>query len=492
MATNHKMRGMSQSFDEAIAQLHAGDAKAAEDIAQARVEGARSEFGDGSADYAAAQYELAQVLTAIGDLDRSIAALRAAVSVAATDEEAQEERLTYLMSLGETLHRAGALDEAEDTLRAGAQERADTYGADEVEYAYALEPLAEVLLTKGDVRAALEVADEAVLNLWQNGDSQVASVLALRAFAAQPASANAFEDLAELPAELLDAMINHTIQRAQSDGSSTALSVLRALRELIVEHRGPDDEWLITIAAVTANVARTAGDHVTRIAALEWMTTTLDREKDAEHAANASLALAIAYAAGGRDDDSERAFRDLMVEPVFHGAFRGRVLRSYSTFLVQRERTAEAATILSSAVTEAKQGDDEEEIGVSLVALGIRRHHDGATDEAKGLLEEALTQLPPIHPDTLIARTHLVAVEPEQPCGCQAASATLTEMLQTMVREQVPSGLLGRLGFDIGDNRTVNVSVSLGRDPQEAELMMLNGLVQQAVNALEQTIADQS
>ena len=89
----------------AIERLRAGDSFGAETVAADAVRAAERRFGATSPAYAAAQFDLAHVLGAIGDFTRAADALRAACGVVPTDAESQKARLTYLMNLGDFLIR---------------------------------------------------------------------------------------------------------------------------------------------------------------------------------------------------------------------------------------------------------------------------------------------------------------------------------------------------------------------------------------------------
>jgi hypothetical protein len=62
--------------------------------------------------------------------------------------------LSYRLNLGMVLRMAGRLDGAETELRHGAEDRLAFYGREHPGYAFGLEPLAEVLLQRGNASEA--------------------------------------------------------------------------------------------------------------------------------------------------------------------------------------------------------------------------------------------------------------------------------------------------------------------------------------------------
>ena len=97
----------------------------------------------------------------------------------------------------------------------GAQERQAFYGRDHAGYAFGLEPLADVLLQRGNVRQAREVVEEAVRNLWHNGHDQVASAMALRAEIVHAAGAGEplFAGVDQLPEDSVDRVASAVLRR---------------------------------------------------------------------------------------------------------------------------------------------------------------------------------------------------------------------------------------------------------------------------------------
>src|SRR5690349_18089422 len=136
----------------AFALLREGRLVDAEDLMTRELQAVTARHGQGSAAWASAQCDLGNVLLNADQLGRAVDCFRLAASVAGHDDESRKDRLTYRMNLGMTLRMAGRLDEAEKELRQGLEERLAFYGREHPGYAFGLEPLADLLLARGEVR----------------------------------------------------------------------------------------------------------------------------------------------------------------------------------------------------------------------------------------------------------------------------------------------------------------------------------------------------
>src|SRR5438128_2346155 len=115
---------MGEVLEAAMERVRSGHGADGEAIMLSSLHATGLRAGEGSAAYAHSLFELASVLIAAGDLPRAAEPLRRAVAIRCRgDHEAERARLTYAMNLGEILRRTGALDEAEQVLRASLAER---------------------------------------------------------------------------------------------------------------------------------------------------------------------------------------------------------------------------------------------------------------------------------------------------------------------------------------------------------------------------------
>lgn len=464
-----------------MSTLEAGDRLEAEAIVARAARDVAMEKGADSAAYAAAEFDHAHILIALGDLRRGADAIRRAAKVPAKTDEERKLRLTYLMNLGEALLHLGSLDESEEVLRQGLSEREELYGKEHPGTAFGLEPLADLLLTKGKSEEALDLSDRASAIFWSTGHPRVAQALALRAFAVKEhrgADSPALEKLYGLPAELVDVVVTTILERAPRSKPAAALAVLDELRAQAIDHGASDAPWMMHVVATLSTIARAAGQQAIRRQALEWLVERFDAVGDERQALSAVLGLALAHSESGDDPASDAGYAEarrraeLLADPIEISG----VLRNHGLFYSERDRRPEAARILEESVAFARRADDgdpsrAEAIGRSLIALGIFRQHGAELDVARAMLEEALSLLPVNHPDTLYARSHLHAIVEGGSCGCGDPSAALSDALRALVLPHAPPGLLEDLELVLGDDLDVRVKLSRSPTPAESELL---------------------
>lgn len=171
-------------FQEAMELLQSGRGGEAETMLLKEAAAIRARYGDHSHEHAMALFDVANLLMAADDLDRAIEFVRSAAEIEPNpDNEAGcQDQLTYFRNLGEMLEYANRLDEAEEVLREGLRRRLAYYGREHAGYGFGLESLADLLWKKGEIDEAMELAREAVDNLWNQENPQVFSALALRGF----------------------------------------------------------------------------------------------------------------------------------------------------------------------------------------------------------------------------------------------------------------------------------------------------------------------
>jgi tetratricopeptide (TPR) repeat protein len=146
------------------------------------VQSAEGQYGESSAEYATANYELGSMLNLMERHADAAKALAKAIDVNIPDDhQATRDRLTYMMQLGGLYDQMGQWPEAEKVLRKGLRLREDFYGKDHAGYAFGLEPLASVLMNQGNLGEALRLIEETIDNFWMNGHPRVATAFPLRA-----------------------------------------------------------------------------------------------------------------------------------------------------------------------------------------------------------------------------------------------------------------------------------------------------------------------
>ncbi|WP_203752411.1 tetratricopeptide repeat protein [Actinoplanes cyaneus] len=468
--------------DVAFALLREGRLVDAENVVVRELRAVTDKHGAGSPEWASAQCDLGNVLLNADQLDRAIECFRQAAGAPTRDYETQKDQLTYRMNLGMALRMAGRLDEAEAALREGARERLAFYGREHAGYAFGLEPLADLLLERGDVAQARQVVEEAVANFWRNGHARVATALALRAAVVHAGRTGEplFVGLDQLPDTVVEELAGSVAARLDH-GDPASKELLGALIDAVQTRLGPDHQTTLNTLSALANLSSDLGDQSGRVEAIERVLDTYDRQGRLEEAVMASLGLAMAQSEAG---DGEAALRTyaaahLRAERVGRPELLSQVLRNWGLALNESGHTGPAEQRLTEAVAQARRGADHETVGRASVALGLFLQHEGRLPEARRVLEEGLPLLGPAHPDALVGRSHLGAVLEGRTCGCGDMEETIAAAFHDFVITRLPGDLLERLGVTIEDGE-FKLSVELRREPTPAELERLNGVFQSA------------
>ncbi|MEU8659763.1 tetratricopeptide repeat protein [Actinoplanes philippinensis] len=293
--------------DMAFALVVQGRFGDAETVMLREVEAVTARHGEGSPEWASAQCDLGNVLLNTEQLDRAIECFRQAATVTPRDHESRKDRLTLRLTVGQALRRAGRLDEAEAELRKGVEERLAFYGREHAGYALGLEPLASVLLERGDVAGARQAVEETVANFWNNGHERLASALALRAAVVLAGGAGEplFAPLDQLPDHVVEQLAGSTEHLRVEDGVARK-ELLTALVTVLDQRLGPDHKATRNARAVLVNACHDIGDHAGRIDAIGRMLAGTDRQGRRMEAVVAALGLAMAQSDAG---DIEAALR---------------------------------------------------------------------------------------------------------------------------------------------------------------------------------------
>lgn len=488
--------------DIAFALLGEGRLADAEDLMAREVREAAAAHGEGSRQWASAQCDLGNVLLNADQVNRAVDCFRSAAAVPGTDHESRKDQLTYRANLGFALRVAGRLDEAEAELRQGLAERAVFYGRDHAGYAFGLEPLADLLLERGDLRQAREAADEAIDNLRRNRHPRAAELTVLRAAVilageaaspvgeagGPPAADKAFEELAQLSEDDVRRAAQSALQRVKRAAPASE-RLLTALAAALGARLGPDDQATLDALSGLANQRAELGDHSGRVAAIEQVLASYDRQGREEDALRASLGLALAQGQAGQAETGLRSYAaaSARAERLGRPDLHSLALRNWGLALREAGDEPQAERRLDEALAQARRSGDDELAGRAGVALGILLQHQERLDEARATLRDALTVLPAAHRDALVGRTHLAAVADGRSCGCDALPDVIADAFREFVRARLPADLLAQLDVAIVDN-DFKTEVRLQREPTQDELRRLNEVFQSALAEFRRTL----
>lgn len=467
----------------AFSLLREGRLADAENLMARELADVTARHGQGSIPWASAQCDLGNVLLNADQVGRAVECFRAAASVPGTDHESRKDQLTYRLNLGLALQLAGRLEESEAELRQGLAERLAFYGREHPGYAFGLEPLARLLLRRGDLAQARQVADEAVGNLWGNGHERVTALLALRAAIIEAAGTGEppFADLDKLPDEAVEEVARCALGEAEH-GDPASERLITALAAALRTRLGPGSQATLNALSTLANLRADLGQHAGRVEAIEEVLAAYDRQGRDEDAIMASLGLAMAQDQAGDRDSALRTYASAngRAARLDRPELRSQVLRNWGLALKEAGDAPWAERHLTEALVQARRGADYEMAGRAGVALGIFLQHSERLDEARPILTQALDVLPPAHPDAVVGRSHLGAAMDGQSCGCGDLRATMADAFREFVLTRLPPDLLARLDVTIADD-DFHLDVELRRKPTEEELDRLNGVIQSAL-----------
>lgn len=467
----------------AHALLREGRSADAERLMVHEVQAAEQRHGRGSPEWASAQCDLGNLLFGSGQADRAVECFRSACSgPAPASPEAHKDLLTYRLNLGTALMMIGRLDEAETELRRNVQERLAFYGRPHPGYAFGLEPLADVLLRRGDVRQARDVIEEAAGNFWRNGHERVATALALRAEVIRAAGGGepSFSGLEQLPDEIVEQVAITVTHRTGGD-PAVKRAVLTDLVAALEARLGPDHQATLNALSQLANLGRDIGDQTGRIAAIQKVLASYDRQGRAEDALMAALGLAMAQGEAGDMAGALRTYAQARAraDGIGRPELTSQVLRNHGLALSEAGRPSEAEQCLREAVAAADRGSDPEMLGRARIALGLFLQHQERLAEARQVVEAGLATLDVAHPDAVVGRSHLGAITAGRSCGCGDMQGAVAEAFGEFVAARLPQDLLARLDVTV-ENGDFKVNVELRREPTEDEVAHMNRVIESA------------
>jgi tetratricopeptide (TPR) repeat protein len=469
---------LTAPLQAALGELREGRGAQGETLVVAALREARARHGRTSFENAAALFDLGRFYAVSRKLPQAAEAIRCAVDLKLPGDRWTKDRLSYLATLGEILMFDGRYEAALDALRESAEGRLAFYGPEHSDYASGLEPLAEVLWRMGKSDEALPLIRKAVEILVADGQPNVISTLAFRAFIHHAAKqkGSAFADLPRMLDELRDELVANIAHTAgYMKDKAAALLVLNDLGRWVESHWGREHRALAMVLVGIADCKRVLGDYEAQKTVLARLLGLFQSSGETTHAIKALQLLAEAHDASGQKVEAERTYGKALDLARNHGNRRRltNVLRSLGRFRQDEGRVDEAEALYCEAAQTAHAADDLEAESRALIALGILLQHTGRPDEARTILEEVLRLLPPKRPDLLAVRSHLSAIESGGSCGCADMGFSVSERLRALVLPSLPPGLLKDLRWEPGKG----VQMSLSRAATSEEERFLQGVL---------------
>jgi tetratricopeptide (TPR) repeat protein len=480
---------LSPAMTRALELLRAGQTVPAEEILVRAVQEAEQRTGPESPETASAYNDLANLLLHIGNPREAVAAYRrACAGPMPTPEQARRDRLTYLMNFGMALQQAGELDEAEQILREGLAGREQFYGIHHAGYAFGLEPLATLLMRRGKFDEALAAFDETVANFQRNQHPRLVTALALRAECLRRAGRPGplFPGIEGLSNETVQGIVEHVVGRFREAEPGILSPVLQALLPALKARFGPDHASVsnVTIHIVNLESQRgKEGDVPVRLALTREMIASNDRQRRPREATQALLALALGLKDAGQTDEAVATYESALerARQLRDAGLHSTVARNFGLLLAEMNREPEAEVQLKDAIEAARVGSSAEQVARGQIALGIFYQHRKRLEEARPLLAAGVPGLPAAHPDAVVGRSHLQALEAGRTCGCDNQREAIADAFRAFVLERLPQDLLDRFEVRL-ENNDFAIEVHLNRAPTEEEVAHLNRVVTHALN----------
>jgi tetratricopeptide (TPR) repeat protein len=470
------------SLEQALSLLDRGDEAGARALLEQQLAAALASAGPQSLAAAAAHNALGSFARLVGDDEAAAGAFCRAVDIA-TSLDAQKEELTYLLNLGDVLERSGSLHHAEDAVRRSLQGRRELYGPAHPGYAFALEPLAQVLLRQGKHDAALEAAEEAVANFRHHRHPRQGTALALRAeVRAALGGAELWGPLAELPEETLAAAAQAALSRLESGSAERMAPALLSLLEVLEARLGLDHFVPLALWSGLANVAAEGAPVPGRLTAIERVRAAHERRGELAGIIEATLALALAHHDAGDDEAREACFEEALGRAGGAPALVAEVERARGALLDVSGAHEDALPFLRAAVEAARRAGEAPLLGRCLAALGAAAVHAGERGEpTSALLTEARALLGAGDENELFARAHEEALASGRPCGCGEQDPALLTALRELVLAQLPAGLADDVQFGVtGEDEGLAIEVLLKKEPSPSEQRLLDEVVKAA------------
>lgn len=448
------------TLDELAERARAGDTQGALTASTEKLAHVEKQRGAATPAYAAALFEHASLCLLLGMARRAVGAMRTASEIRGNTREDEKNRLTYLMNLGDMLAYAGELEEALAVHQQGLAQREQFYGKQHPGYAYGLDSWADVAIALGRNKESLEAAQQSLAIYDAAGHERVPHAWGLIFLAAGGMKAT-WKEL-QIPPAMAHAILADLANRQLPAAPTAELAAVTLLTQY-----ARDDDVILQSWGLVERRAMKAGDHVTRLAALERIREIAEARHDRDLVLDAELGIALTHDKAGRHEDAARHYERAIEQARANGnpADTSKALRNAGLYFVQHDADRGLALLREAADAREARG---EERARSRIALGIQLQHRGELAEARDRLAGGLAEIDASHPDAICGRSHLRAIEEKHSCGCGDVGGEIHAQVERIVRERLPEGMLDRIVFD-GDNVGIHVTRALTED--EARLV---------------------
>jgi tetratricopeptide (TPR) repeat protein len=249
----------SPALQEGLTLLTQGKMAEGEAVLRKAALQVKAQHGSGSHPLALAYGELARYHFRAGKFERSAHEFQhASRGPMPAEKEQRQDRLAFLLGYGAALGELGKLEEAEKVLRQALVFARSLHGKPSATASVALVPLADVLLKMGETTEAAKLAIDAYNSLWELGDPQFTAAVGTRAEALKATGRpdNAFDDLNNLPDEMVTAAVANTLTRAAKGDAARIRAVLADLLKFVDKKYGDGHSVTCdTLAAVAHHEA---------------------------------------------------------------------------------------------------------------------------------------------------------------------------------------------------------------------------------------------
>jgi|GEM_PF-3728868 len=463
-------------FQQAIQIFQQGDPVEALTMMKQCVGHVRDAAGADSLPHVKALSQLASLYCGAGEFEQGARLCSEAAQHCPNDEAGTKEKLTQLMNAGQMLAQCGKADEAVPILEQALRERTAFYGEGHAGVAYGEQVLAEAMLANQQFDEGLEHANNATQTFYELGHHEFPETYAMRSALATAAGIepeSIWEDLAELPEEVVVEVAGHSNRMAQLMEPDAGGTYLGQLATWCEQHKSANIVLRANTVAAWSNFSQMTDNAEGMGRSSDMVLGFLDQLPQAEDRINMLQGVALNYSRCGRSTDDIRAIYERATQTAA-GLLEEEagVARNWAIFEADQNNPDAANPLYDKAIELAQQAGSEELTGRSMIAKGIFLQHRKQSDEALFLLKRGTELLPPTSADAACGIMHLVALENGLPCCRDTGEEMHKESFSILARKFFEHSGLGDLldHVGVGDN---GLEISLGREPTEAELERL-------------------